>query len=580
MHTKMSFSKVRITLAGVVLALAAGCAHVEVVPITDHNRGTQEGFRYYLPRPYLAVKKPFPVAGDEFFIQGIIKDDKVIAVDTSSLPPALRDYFPSGEGESFIGTAQVRSPIADQDTTSGEGFQQQAGAKPVPKGLDFENWLSATVVPQILSADDKQFTITAKLAKNAPLTTNSNTSVKLGLLPKAADGSVAMDKFVDLGKLSSVTAFDPGKTDGSYSATGVRSDIKEGADFVTAIQLDGRTNESRNIETLLVYGEKVVLHVDKAKAPQPSKPDQQTGTETTKQSTEQPAYTSAKVTTSGDPHTDPLLKVSDYFDVLYLPDMDEQYAIRVTAGLGSAKADIGLENGWLVEHATVDIDNRELGKFVFSNISKVVDLGIKAAEFYINPASAAIPKGSNTLFQQGFQKSDLVLLRVRFAIEAEPGVYPILKRSKQEKHHKQWSDAQAARDDHYVFTPYPPYTVVAYNVRRYLDIENVSAAPKPRAGDPTPPGSQSSAISKALVPWLEKLKTNKILDDPTVKVLSNVDPKGLLLNAGTLLIKTKNPSDSAIRKKLTDTLNAALKNSDTSLMVGDTKVEEIQLGQP
>lgn len=45
----------RLMIACSALALSLGCASIEVVKITDENRATAEGIRYWRPAPYLTV---------------------------------------------------------------------------------------------------------------------------------------------------------------------------------------------------------------------------------------------------------------------------------------------------------------------------------------------------------------------------------------------------------------------------------------------------------------------------------------------------------------------------------------------
>ena len=82
----------RLGLGALVLATAT-CADVSVrhVASTDF---TTEGARYYLPRPYLAVKEPFPVGGEDFLTTGTLQDDWLVHIDLpAGLPAPVLRFF-------------------------------------------------------------------------------------------------------------------------------------------------------------------------------------------------------------------------------------------------------------------------------------------------------------------------------------------------------------------------------------------------------------------------------------------------------------------------------------------------------
>jgi len=165
-------------------------------------------------------------------------------------------------------------------------------------------------------------------------------------------------------------------------------------------------------------------------------------------------------------------RVNDYFDVIYLPDMDEQYAMEVRGGLGQANGQIGLENGWMMERAIVKLDNRELGKFIFSNIQKLIDLGVAS----INPSSLLPEKttspGADEAGIKGLVDGKRVLLHIRYVVSATPGLYPILKSRETQNANATAGDPQ--EDHQHVLLPFQPYTSIAFNVRKHLLIELVN----------------------------------------------------------------------------------------------------------
>jgi len=94
---------VRVIMTGILCAATIGCAEVKIrkipasVNYQDWRNGDQAradnipGFRYYLPRPYVAVKQEFPVAGDDFLVAGTIGNNgEVVSVSSASIPQSIR----------------------------------------------------------------------------------------------------------------------------------------------------------------------------------------------------------------------------------------------------------------------------------------------------------------------------------------------------------------------------------------------------------------------------------------------------------------------------------------------------------
>jgi hypothetical protein len=187
--------------------------------------------------------------------------------------------------------------------------------------------------------------------------------------------------------------------------------------------------------------------------------------------------------------------------VLYLPDFDEQYAVEVKPGLGMAAGGIGMENGWMVERAAVQVDNRELGKFVFNNLQKGIDLGLDTLKTAIAPGSvqaqAAAEAAAKAIAQAGEERRP-VLLRIRYVVEAQPGMYPILKPKEIASLEKKGNPAK------YVYVPYPPVTVVGYDARVTVLVELL---------DTTSAGTQKPATSAAKPRRIEAVDQLKQLKD-------------------------------------------------------------------
>lgn len=326
-------------LWALVLATAT-CADVSVrhVASTDF---TTEGARYYLPRPYLAVKEPFPVGGEDFLTTGTLQDDWLVHIDLpAGLPGPVRRFFKADDPRVGL----VAPGLVMQ--------RKERNAKP------------------------------PGLSKQAAVPDGGASPTDAGLGP-----------------------------DGGSGTPSASADVEE---------------------------------------------------------------------TSGST----VVPISELFDVVMLPDFDQQYAIKVSAGIGASGLKLNLKNGWMAEQLGFNVDNTAIGNFILTNIQKVVDLGIGAAQTALEPASA-LTAAAGALTKQGLPAGAAprppappqVVLRVRYALEALPGLYPILKPGEK--------PPGGAEQPEWVLVPYPPYTVVAYRVRETILVELVSFGAPEQAGDGT-----------------------------------------------------------------------------------------------
>lgn len=323
------------------LASLAGCASVDVTRISDTNRNTAKGFRYYMPRPYLVVKQPFTVAGQEYITQGTLNPDNSVAIDPGALPAFVRDAM------GHTGTEVIRidrTRIAASQAVRASLAEAQSAADPAEKPA-----------------------------------------------PKPAA---------------------PASTE-------------------------------KETEASTDYG-----------------------------------GTKGLLQTAGDPATDPRVDLHNpLFDIIYLPDFEEQYAVRVSGGLGKGSLQLGLENGWMVERASAEVDNTELGKFIYRNIDKATDLAIGAAKVALG-LPPGVSSSSGTGEEQAGAAARGVLLRIVVLTEAQPGTYPFLKLSETTKNFADNQRSNPQNASTYVHLACPPDTRVSYNAVRRVRIELVSLEPE------------------------------------------------------------------------------------------------------
>lgn len=120
------------------------------------------------------------------------------------------------------------------------------------------------------------------------------------------------------------------------------------------------------------------------------------------------------------------------FDLVYLPDFEEQYAITSKSRLGSAKAEVQLGQGWSLQGLDAVTDNTEIVGRLFKLIDFAIDAGKEAAKAAIGipPGVGAIAKpqsAEETLEKDKGQPGTEITLKVTVVHYAAKGLYPVLK---------------------------------------------------------------------------------------------------------------------------------------------------------
>ncbi|MBX3731656.1 MAG: hypothetical protein KF791_03580 [Verrucomicrobiae bacterium] len=198
---------------------------------------------------------------------------------------------------------------------------------------------------------------------------------------------------------------------------------------------------------------------------------------------------------------DPVTRLGDRMDIVYLPDFEEQFVIRSQTGLGKADIETRLRNGWAAETFSQQADNSTLIPYVIDQVSKASDA---AANIFMTwaPAAAGLPpgitkvpaealariaknklEGGNSGGEPGAIGQDvlggILLIKVSEVRIAQPGIYPILK----PREIRQWlhgqpqisNDPDLALDvlimssgvpwirSDMAFIPCPPVTMIGFN---------------------------------------------------------------------------------------------------------------------
>ena len=145
---------------------------------------------------------------------------------------------------------------------------------------------------------------------------------------------------------------------------------------------------------------------------------------------------------------DPIVKVSNYYDIVFLPDYEEKYVVGVEANLGKAEASVALRHGWLMGSGSIKENNEELAKFVFGEIQGFTQILRNAVAAKIAPETIvgdAMAGGSGTSEAQsrsvtgGGSNEEMMTVRLVVVRFANLGPHPVLKPREIEKS-SAWSD--------------------------------------------------------------------------------------------------------------------------------------------
>ncbi len=82
-----------------------------------------------------------------------------------------------------------------------------------------------------------------------------------------------------------------------------------------------------------------------------------------------------------------MTRLKRYFDVLYLPDFDEDYRVEGASGLGNASVSVALGQGWSLEGLDASVDNGPIAK----RLLNLMDQGAALLTSLSPAAAAAIP---------------------------------------------------------------------------------------------------------------------------------------------------------------------------------------------
>lgn len=161
-----------------------------------------------------------------------------------------------------------------------------------------------------------------------------------------------------------------------------------------------------------------------------------------------------------------------YFNILWLPDFDEQYVVSAKAGLGNAGVVLGFGQGWSLQSLEATVDNSALAKPLLDFYSGTLAALQKVATAKIEGPLGALTGGPQSVSAATFKGGTRVTVKVTKVRIVAPGLYPILK--PKEAVLKAEHAASAALDESQakrILAPVQPLTNIAFNTYDVIVIE-------------------------------------------------------------------------------------------------------------
>jgi hypothetical protein len=123
-----------------------------------------------------------------------------------------------------------------------------------------------------------------------------------------------------------------------------------------------------------------------------------------------------------------VLRDGKAISIVFLPDLDEKYVVSVQGGLGTAASKVALGPGGTANQFEANVDNREVGRFIFDEVAKFTDLAVDLIKVK-NKLLAKVADVGETETELVDKQPVPAVLRYIYVGFAVPGMYPILKNS-------------------------------------------------------------------------------------------------------------------------------------------------------
>lgn len=399
------------SVAAVVAAgTATGCANVKVekVSVADRAEGRDDhvnGFRYYLTRPYLMVAKRVPVTTSYVPVAFAAQATVVKNLKAGDLLPANAEVFlvslvpdrQTGQFTVYDPSGHPRPDVSARELTAIAGGGTNTDAGGGAAGLDAAEVFIANKVFNSMTAASKP--------DNKLLEGDEQTPVIKGRLRAAARPGLATNVAADERRKKGVSAAIAVANEMIASTAGVKEHFAEGAKIPGD---EAAINVVANDMTFPPLGGSTQVAVAKK------------GLQLLR-SGEAAARAKAATAEGGEAGAEGGAgDTTPPFQVAYLPDFEEQYAIKNCNFLAKTKYQYRFRNGTELQSAAGAYDATDLPVKVIETVGALVNAAASVAKTRINPGgAAALGLTSDTGVQADFY------IKVELAIE--PGVYRVQK---------------------------------------------------------------------------------------------------------------------------------------------------------
>lgn len=165
-----------------------------------------------------------------------------------------------------------------------------------------------------------------------------------------------------------------------------------------------------------------------------------------------------------------------YFDIMWLPDFDEQYVVHGEAGLGNASIAMQMGQGWSLQGLEATVDNSAITGRIFGLIDQGTQIlsTLGRAQLGLPPVAMGGEQsaGEETPNAAKFTGGTPLTIKVTFVRIAAPGLYPILKPA--ELKALEAKDTGDVEDR--ILVPVAPMTNIAFNTYDAVVVEAALAS--------------------------------------------------------------------------------------------------------
>lgn len=119
-----------------------------------------------------------------------------------------------------------------------------------------------------------------------------------------------------------------------------------------------------------------------------------------------------------------------YFDLMFLPDYQEDYVVSAEARMGNASADIGLGQGWSLQTMEAKVDNDAINRRLFALMDESMKIltTVARTSLGIPPViGGGVQAGDVKTADQVFKGGTVVSIKITMVKLVAPGLYPMLK---------------------------------------------------------------------------------------------------------------------------------------------------------